>query len=70
MKRIKNFNDVQEFNLSSIYGGRWKKSPKTSGVNNDGCTVETTESFNDTNGDGSPSSGESTITCTTVSCPE
>lgn len=70
MKKIENFKDVQEFNLSSVYGGKWKDSPKQTSVNDEGCTIEKTEKFNDTNNNGIRDNNESASVCISIECPK
>ena len=68
MKKLENFKTMEKLQLASVYGGKWCDSGSTTSTNSEGCTVNTTEQFNDTDGDGKRGKGESTMSCETVVC--
>jgi hypothetical protein len=73
LESLKKFK-MQDNQLSSIYGGlfadkgKWVKTGK-SVTTPEGCTQTTSDSFNDTNGNGKLDEGESYTVCTSVDCP-
>jgi hypothetical protein len=68
MKSLKLFKNLEVKNMSSIYGGDWKDSPKETGTDENGCIVTKTESYNDSNNNGRPDPGEDKMICVSVDC--
>lgn len=54
--------------MSKLFGGKEIATSK-SGTNASGCQVITTDSFQDTNGNGKHDKNESMQECTVVNCP-
>lgn len=55
--------------MSKLFGGKEIPTSK-SGTNSSGCQVITTDSFQDTNGNGKHDKNESMQECTVVNCPK
>jgi hypothetical protein len=70
MEKLK-FDKSAFHSLSSIYGGggNWKTSKETVGTNSEGCTVRTTETWDDKDNDGRVDKNESVAACISVDCP-
>jgi hypothetical protein len=64
---------MQDNQLSSIFGGltdtaKWIPTSKKT-TNSNGCVETTSDSFNDSNGNGQYDAGESATACTSIDCP-
>lgn len=67
MKKLEDFT-TEKVELKNIFGGEWVQTDLGSKKDANGCTVTTTDSFDDKNGDKKLSAGESYTSCTSVSC--
>jgi hypothetical protein len=67
---MKNLNDFlsEKVELKKIFGGDWISTSLPDSKDKEGCTVKTTDSVNDTNGNGKHDSGESASVCVSISC--
>jgi|JI102314DRNA_FD_contig_31_8184915_length_249_multi_1_in_0_out_0_1 hypothetical protein len=68
MKKLKR-NVLNSSAMSKLFGGKEIPTSK-SGTNSSGCQVITTDSFQDTNGNGKHDKNESMQECTVVNCPK
>lgn len=74
MKKLNEFIN-EKTKLGIFTGGRlpeisnWIATSKDPYKDANGCTVTTTDSFNDVNYDGVYNTGESATACTSISCP-
>jgi len=68
MKKLIDFKN-DETSISKIFGGAWVKT-NSSRTNESGCKETIDDSFDDKNGDGKISSGESVIMCMSIDCPK
>jgi hypothetical protein len=67
MKKLEDFQN-ESTELRNIFGGGWVQTTQEDYVNSEGCTVKTTDSFDDKNGNGKLDKGESATQCISVSC--
>ena len=68
MKKLKR-NVLNSSAMSKLFGGKEIPTSKN-GTNSSGCQVITTDSFQDTNGNGKHDKNESMQECTVVNCPK
>ena len=68
MKKLKR-NVLNSSAMSKFFGGKEIPTSKI-GTNSSGCQVITTDSFQDTNGNGKHDKNESMQECTVVNCPK
>ena len=66
MESLKKFKNKQ-INGNSVFGGQWVSTYSQS-TNAQGCTVQTEDSFYDSNGDGIWGAGENGSSCTSINC--
>lgn len=76
LESLKKFqeNSINEIEMNNVFGGladssgKWISTKKDPYTNSDGCTVNTTDSYYDANGNGKHDSNESYSICASVDC--
>ncbi|AQX05412.1 hypothetical protein KRE40_01905 [Elizabethkingia meningoseptica] len=67
MKKIKSKKVLNISEMGKLYGGK-EKQTSSSATNSAGCTVTTSDSFEDSNNNGKWDKGESGQSCTVTNC--
>lgn len=67
MKTLEDFK-TESIELKSFFGGQWLSTNPPDTCDANGCTVKTTDSFYDSNGNGVYDKGESATKCVSISC--
>lgn len=71
MKKLEDFQSEKvELNCFIGGNGKWIATKKDPYKDKNGCTVTTTDSFHDANGDGKHQETESMTVCASVDCEE
>lgn len=76
LESLKKFqeNSINNIEMNNVFGGltassgKWNSTSKDPYTDSNGCTVKTTDSYYDANGNGSHDSNESYSICASVDC--
>lgn len=67
MKKLEDFK-TDKIETKNIYGGGWVETTLPTTKDSNGCTVNGTDAYNDTNGNGKREATESYTVCVSTAC--